>query len=100
METLLIIIHVMVSFLLIVVVLLQSGKGGDLASAFGMTGSQTVFGPRGATTLLHKITVALAVLFMVTSLSLYLIQAKGPKSVVKGVAKKPPITKTQNKAKK
>ncbi len=98
MTTLLLVIHVIVSFLLVIVVLMQSGKGGDLASAFGMTGSQTVFGPRGAATILHKITVTLAILFMVTSLSLYLIQAKGPKSVVKDVkTKKPPVSDTQKK---
>ncbi len=97
MVTLLLIIHILVSFLLVIVVLMQSGKGGDLASAFGMTGSQTVFGPRGAATILHKITVTLAILFMVTSLSLYLIQAKGPKSVVKDVKTKPPVTDTHKK---
>jgi len=97
MEGLLTIVHIIVCLMLVIVVLLQSGKGGDLASAFGMTGSQTVFGPRGAATILHKITVTLAVLFMITSLGLYLLKAKGPSSVVKGSSTKPPISDTKNK---
>ena len=64
------IVHVLVSFFLILVVLAQTGKGQDLASAFGGTGSQTAFGARGTATLLSKITAGAAILFMVTSLSL------------------------------
>ena len=64
------IVHVLVCFFLILVVLAQTGKGQDLASAFGGTGSQTAFGARGTATLLSKITAGAAILFMVTSLSL------------------------------
>ncbi len=64
------IVHVLVSFFLILIVLAQQGKGQDLASAFGGTGSQTAFGARGTATLLSKITAGAAILFMVTSLSL------------------------------
>ena len=64
------IIHVMVSLFLIVVVLLQSGKSGDVAAAFGGMGSQTAFGPRGAATALSKATTWSAVIFMVTSITL------------------------------
>ena len=64
------IVHVLVSLFLILVVLAQTGKGQDLASAFGGTGSQTAFGARGTATLLSKITAGAAILFMVTSLSL------------------------------
>ena len=60
----------LVCFFLILVVLAQTGKGQDLASAFGGTGSQTAFGARGTATLLSKITAGAAILFMVTSLSL------------------------------
>ena len=63
-------VHVMVSFFLIIVVLLQSGKAADLAGAFGGMGSQTAFGPRGAATMLSKATTFAAVLFMITSISL------------------------------
>lgn len=64
------IVHVLVCWFLILVVLAQTGKGQDLASAFGGTGSQTAFGARGTATLLSKITAGSAILFMVTSLSL------------------------------
>jgi len=67
---LLTIVHVLVSLFLILIVLAQQGKGQDLASAFGGTGSQTAFGARGTATLLSKITAGSAILFMVTSLSL------------------------------
>ena len=54
MITLITIVHIVVCFFIIMVVLLQSGKSGDIAAAFGGLGSQTAFGPRGATTLLGK----------------------------------------------
>ncbi|MBK9168012.1 MAG: preprotein translocase subunit SecG [Bryobacterales bacterium] len=76
MFTLLTIVHVIVCLFLIVVVLLQSGKAADLASAFGGMGSQTAFGPRGAATLLSKATTISAVLFMVTSLSLSIMATR------------------------
>ena len=63
-------VHVIVCLILILVVLLQSGKAADLAGAFGGMGSQTVFGPRGTATVLSKATTVAAALFMVTSLSL------------------------------
>ena len=63
-------VHVIVSFFLIIVVLLQSGKAADLAGAFGGMGSQTAFGPRGAATMLSKATTIAAILFMLTSISL------------------------------
>jgi len=78
------IVHVFVCFILIMAVLLQSGKAADLAGAFGGAGSQTAFGPRGAATLLSKVTTICAVLFMVTSLGLWILSAKGAKSVVRG----------------
>jgi len=64
------ILHVVVSFLLILVVLAQQGKGQDLASAFGGGGSSAAFGARGAATFLAKVTTICAVLFMLTSLGL------------------------------
>src|ERR1043165_6996308 len=56
MIVLLVILHVIISVFLILVVLVQQGEGADLAGAFGGGGSQTAFGARGATTLLHKLT--------------------------------------------
>src|SRR5437016_2879872 len=73
---LLTIVHVIVCTILILVVLLQSGKAADLAGAFGGMGSQTAFGPRGAATLLSKATTIAAVLFMITSLSLSIVSTK------------------------
>ena len=69
-------LHVMVCLFLVVVVLLQSGKAADLAGAFGGMGSQTAFGPRGTATLLSKWTTIAAAMFMVTSLSLALVQTR------------------------
>ena len=76
MVILLTILHVLVCLFLVVVVLLQSGKAADLAGAFGGMGSQTAFGPRGTATLLSKWTTIAAALFMVTSLSLALVQTR------------------------
>lgn len=67
------ILHVLICFFLIIVVLLQSGKAADLAGAFGGMGSQTVFGPRGTATVLSKATTIAAGLFMVTALTLVIM---------------------------
>jgi len=72
---LLLILHVIVCLFLIGVVLLQQGKSSDLAGAFGGQGSQTAFGPRGATNLLSKLTTWSAILFMVTSISLTIVMS-------------------------
>jgi preprotein translocase subunit SecG len=63
---------VMNCFVLIIVVLLQSGKAADLAGAFGGAGSQTAFGPRGAATLLSRATTWCAVMFMICAMALVL----------------------------
>ncbi len=69
-------IHIIVSFILILVVLLQTGKRADLAGAFGGGGSQTALGTRGAATVLSKITTASAVIFMITSLGLAILSSR------------------------
>ena len=74
-------IYVLVCIFLILVVLLQQGKGADVASAFGASSSQTTFGARGATTLLEKITTWSFVAFSVLAVTISLIQAR-PKSAV------------------
>ncbi len=84
MNTLVTIVHIVVCLILIVAVLLQSGKAGDLAGAFGGAGSQSVFGPRGAATILSKVTTISAILFMVTSMGLWILSSKGARSVVRG----------------
>ena len=77
MVILLTLIHVIVCLFLIVVVLLQSGKAGDISSAFGGMGSQTAFGPRSGATLLTRATTVSAVIFMVTSLALTIVSVRG-----------------------
>jgi preprotein translocase subunit SecG len=87
MTILITIVHVIVCFFLIVVVLLQSGKSGDITAAFGGQGSQTAFGPRGAATVLSKATTWSAIIFMVTSITLSVFAARrgGTGSVLQGV---------------
>jgi preprotein translocase subunit SecG len=63
-------LHVLVCFMLVIVVMLQSGTAADLAGAFGGAGSQTAFGPRGAATFLSRATTWCAIVFMMTSLAL------------------------------
>jgi preprotein translocase subunit SecG len=77
-------VHIIVSLILIAVVLLQSGKGADLAGAFGGGGSQTAFGARGAGTILSKLTTTCAVIFMITSLGLAILYNKRSSSVTEG----------------
>ncbi len=69
MYTLAVVIHLIVCFLMIAAILLQGGKGAEIGAAFGGS-SQTVFGSRGPANFLSKVTVATAVIFMLTSLSL------------------------------
>jgi preprotein translocase subunit SecG len=68
--TLVTILHVLVCVFLILVILLQAGKGGGMGAAFGGAGAQTVFGGRGAQTLLGKVTSISAAIFMITSVTL------------------------------
>ena len=70
MTTLLVLIHVIVCIALIMIVLLQTGKGADMGAAFGGGASQTLFGSTGASTFLSKATTAAAIIFMITSLAL------------------------------
>ena len=87
MVTFLIVIHITVCFILIAIVLLQSGKGAELGAAFGGGSSHTLFGSRGAATFLNKMTTFAAILFMITSLTLAVVTAKGG-----SVVKKPSVT--------
>src|SRR3954471_9640566 len=88
-------VHILVCFFIIIVVLLQSGTSGDISAAFGGQGSQTAFGPRGAASVLSKVTTWSAVAFMITSitLSVYASRRSGPGSVLQGVKTQP--VKTQ-----
>lgn len=73
---LVLILHLIACFFLIAVVLLQQGKGQDLASAFGGGGTQAAFGPRGSATLLSRVTTGLAAVFMITSISLAVLKQR------------------------
>jgi len=75
-------IYVVICFFLILVVLLQQGKGADIAGAFGGGSSQTAFGARGATTFLHKVTTGAFVGFVVISMVLSIMEAKPKASVI------------------
>lgn len=85
----LVVVHVLISIFLILVVLLQQGKGADLAGAFGGGGSQTAFGARGATTLLHKLTTGFFIAFVITSMALAVLQARPRGSVMSGAETAP-----------
>jgi preprotein translocase subunit SecG len=75
-------IHALVCIFLILVVLLQQGKGADL-SVFGGGSTQTAFGARGATTFLHKLTVASFVIFVLTTLAIGILSQGGASSVMR-----------------
>ena len=76
--------YVLVCLILLLVILLHQGKGGDMASAFGGVSSQTAFGARGGATLLSKLTAVFAVLFMLSALVLALLGQRGPGSILSG----------------
>jgi preprotein translocase subunit SecG len=71
------VVHICACLFLITVVLLQQGKGQDLASAFGGGVTQTAFGPRGSANLLSRLTTILAGVFMLTSLTLSVVRPSG-----------------------
>ncbi len=75
--TIVLAIHLLVCVALIMVILLQSGKGADIGAVFGGGSSNTVFGSTGATPFLSKVTIGAAVLFMVTSIILTYFSGKG-----------------------
>ena len=85
MNLILIVLHVTVSVALILIVLLQTGKGSDIGAAFGGGASQTVFGSQGTSSFLSKLTAAVAIIFMLTSLGLSLFVTNRPTgSVMEG----------------
>lgn len=91
MYTLLIVFHVLACFALILIVLLQTGRGAEMGAAFGGA-SQTLFGGAGGSTFLGKLTTAAAVVFMLTCLGLsYLVAGPVTKSIMESV----PVEKPQ-----
>ena len=73
------------------VVLLQQGKGADLAGAFGGGGSQTSFGPRGGTNIMHRMTTGVFVLFVVLCLTLTILSGKRRTSVMEDIPVAAPV---------
>ena len=87
---LLVFLYVLACGMLIITILLQQGKGGDIANAFGGGSSQAVFGARSGATLLTRATTVLAALFIVGALALTIYGTRGPGSVVGGIEGPPP----------
>ncbi|MGH9776178.1 MAG: preprotein translocase subunit SecG [Candidatus Acidiferrales bacterium] len=87
-------LHIMVCFLLVIVIMLQSGSAADLAGAFGGAGSQTAFGPRGAATFLSRATTWCAIVFMASSLALSLKRSPADTSGYKSIFDETPAQKT------
>src|SRR5437867_12802860 len=86
---LIVIIHVLVSFVIIALVLLQPGTGADAGSAFGGGASQALFGSMGTPTVLGKLTTAVAIVFMMTSFSLAMLAHKRSSSIMPASAPPP-----------
>ena len=87
-------LYVLTCLVLSLVILLQQGRGGDIASAFGGSSSQAAFGARSGATLLTKATSIAAVLFMLFALTLSVLgQRGGTSSVVSGTSAPAPAAK-------
>ena len=95
MTVLLVILYVLVCLFLIMVVLLQQGKGADLAGAFGGGGSQTSFGPRGTTNIMHRMTTGAFVLFVLLCLTLTILSGKSRTSVMEDVPVAVPVESSE-----
>jgi preprotein translocase subunit SecG len=90
--TLLVIVFIIVCLFLIMVVLLQQGKGADVAAAFGAASSQASFGPRGTTTLMHKLTTGSFILFVALCIGLSVLTSRRGRSVTSGITGRAPAS--------
>ena len=96
MHNIVLIIHILVSISLIIAILLQSGKGANIGAVFGGAGSQALFGGAGPADFLNKATRILAVVFLLTSLSLgYFMFEKPTKSIMDSKPKAAPVQPVQ-----
>ena len=89
MTTMLLVLHVFAALFMILIVLLQSGKGASMGAAFGGGSSNTVFGSRGPASFLAKMTTLAAAVFMITSLSLSVVASSSKGSSVVDQISKP-----------
>lgn len=86
MHTAVIVLHILVSIFLVIVVLLQAGRGASIGASFGGSSSQTLFGSAGPATFLSKITTGCAIVFMITSLYLtYMAAGRTTSSIMKDI---------------
>jgi preprotein translocase subunit SecG len=76
------ILHILVCIGLILVVLLQTGKGAEIGAVFGGGSSSTIFGSSGAGNFLTKLTTAMAIVFMITSLTLGYFAGQRPSATI------------------
>lgn len=75
-------VHVFVAVLIVIAVLLQQGKGGGLGAGMGGGGANTLFGSSGGSNFFTKLTAGLAIMFMITSISLSVIRGKEQKTSI------------------
>ena len=97
MHTAIIIVHVLCTLFLILVILLQTGKGAAMGSGLGAGSSQTMFGSSGAGNFLTKMTTAIATLFMITSLTLGIMSTKEKSRSVMPDVESPAATSSPEK---
>src|SRR3954463_6586350 len=88
MQTVISVIHVMTCVLLVLVVLIQSGKGAEISASFGGS-SQTVFGSSGGANFFTRFTATAAAIFMMTSIGLTVMGSQNKKSLFEGAAPAP-----------
>ena len=92
------VVHLVAAVSIVVLVLVQRGKGADMGAAFGGGSSQSVFGSQGSASFLSRITAGLAVVFFLSSLSLaymYTQKGGGPRSVIETTTSQVPVAETQ-----
>lgn len=94
MTTILTVVHIVVCFFMVIIVLLQHGKGADVGASFGGS-SQSLFGTEGPVPLMNKITTMVAVVFMVTSVSLAYISSTSSTGSVMSSVVQPAATEEQ-----
>ena len=87
-------LYVITCFVLVLVILLQQGKGGDIANAFGGGASQAAFGARSGATVLTRATAIGAIVFVVGAVMLGILGQRGPGSVLSGRSTPPPAGAT------
>ena len=87
MESVLVVVHLLLAIGLVVLILMQHGKGADMGAAFGSGASASVFGSRGASNFLSRSTAVLATVFFITSLALayFAMQSSEPETLMEGL---------------